>query len=284
MRIRGRGARRECGEAEERSDRYYSVTDCVIPRVPPPLTPYHAAMPRHRPLADSWDVTSERVRRWRCVSAPLLLSSGMGTARPGDPLPESTNGSDEQSGLQLVHSSCTVGSQFLRPRATPVPRRANQDKRLLDESYKNRQFIMVGDDAIVLQTRNQLQESEAKTGSSPASVGDWAKFAASVVGLAYPPARIAALGVVVGYEVAKRAIEAWGRVNQSINDNIRLVSLSEAQDIEFPPGHPQIDELYVGHPAAMNRYYPAWDFHRAVFEHKFAEAITFAYGAGRYPH
>ena len=161
-----------------------------------------------------------------------------------------------------------------------VRRRANQHERLLNDSYRNRQFIMVADDAVVLQARNQLQESGAKTESNLESVGDWAKFASLVVGLAFPVARIPALGVVVGYEVATRAIEAWGRANQSINDSIRLISLSEAQDIQFPPGHPQVDELYVGNPAAVSHYYPAWDFHRAVFEHKFSEAITLLMALG----
>ena len=161
-----------------------------------------------------------------------------------------------------------------------VRRRANRDDRLLNQTYKDRQLIMVGDEDVVQQTRLQLQESEAKTGSILASVGDWAKFASLVVGLAYPPARVTSLAVAAGYEIAKRAVEAWGRANQNTDNRIRLVTLSEAQDIQFPPGHPQVDELYVGHPATAKRYYPAWDFHRAVFEHKFAEAITLLMALG----
>ena len=160
-----------------------------------------------------------------------------------------------------------------------MSRRPTHKGRLLDNSYRNRQFIMVGDDAVVLHTRQQLQESD-ETGPGLGAVGDWAKFASIVVGLAYPPARVAALGIAVGYEVASERWEAWGRANRSIDDNIRLVTLSEARDIQFPPGHPQVDELYVGHPAAGNRYYPAWDFHRAVFEHKFSEAIVLIMALG----
>ena len=162
-----------------------------------------------------------------------------------------------------------------------------REGRLLDDSYRRRQVIMVGDDAVVSHTRQKLQGSDGKTGPDLKPVEDWAKFAAAVVALAYTPARLPALGIAagagaaVGYEVAKRALEAWGSVNQSTGkNNIRLVSMSEARDIHFPPGHPQVDELYIGHPAAGDRYYPAWDFHRAVFEHKFAEAIRLLMALG----
>ena len=161
-----------------------------------------------------------------------------------------------------------------------MARQHTLEVRLLDESYRNRQFIMVGDDAVVSHTRQRLQASDDKSGPNLKPIEDWAKFAAAVVALAYPPARVPALGIAVGYEVAKRALEAWGSVNQSIANDIPLVSMSEVRDIQFPPGHPRVDELYIGHPAAGNRYYPAWDFHRAVFEHKFSEAIRLLMALG----
>ena len=51
-------------------------------------------------------------------------------------------------------------------------------------------------------------------------------------------------------------------------------SAMQSQGIKFPPGHPRQDVLYVSHPCTGTLYYPASDFHRAVFEHKFAELLT----------
>ena len=88
-------------------------------------------------------------------------------------------------------------------------------------------------------------------GTSSSDVTDWAKFAALVAGVAFPPARIAALGIA-GFEVTKRAIEAWGRASQTVD--IHLVSQSEAKALVFAPGHPKTDVLYVGHPCIEDQY------------------------------
>ena len=48
-------------------------------------------------------------------------------------------------------------------------------------------------------------------------------------------------------------------------------STLHAQGIEFPLGDPRPNLLYVGHPRSASLYYPAADFHRAVFEHKVSE-------------
>ena len=145
--------------------------------------------------------------------------------------------------------------------------------------YAERQFVMVADDAIVERTRlrEQLEGLEARAGATVSNVTDWAKFAAIVAGVAFPPARVAALGVA-GFEVAKRAIEAWGRASQNVD--IHLVSQSEAKALSFSPGHPKTDVLYIGHPCITDRYCTAAAFHRLVFEHKFSEAITLLMALG----
>lgn len=138
---------------------------------------------------------------------------------------------------------------------------------------------MVADDALVesVRLRRALEEAEANAGAQPTETSDWATLAATIVGLAFPPARIAALGIV-GFEVAKRAIEAWGRTSQSVD--IHLVSMSEAEGIEFRRGHPKPDVLYIGHPGVPSRYCTPAEFHRAVFEHKFSEAVTLLMALG----
>lgn len=50
------------------------------------------------------------------------------------------------------------------------------------------------------------------------------------------------------------------------------VSLSVAQGLRFPPGHPRSNVLYVAHPVDVGSYIPAAEFHRFLFEHKVAEA------------
>ena len=53
-----------------------------------------------------------------------------------------------------------------------------------------------------------------------------------------------------------------------------MVSQTEARILRFDQGHPLNNSLYVGHPAKQNLYFPAAEFHRRVFEHKFVEAVT----------
>lgn len=55
--------------------------------------------------------------------------------------------------------------------------------------------------------------------------------------------------------------------------SILVIGYSEAEKLKFPPGHPRKAVLYAGHPRAENIYYPAAQFHRCMFEHKFCEAI-----------
>lgn len=55
---------------------------------------------------------------------------------------------------------------------------------------------------------------------------------------------------------------------------------SEASPLRFPPGHPQRQIVYVGHPVAPSLYYPAAAFHRYLVEHKFAEIHRILTGLG----
>ncbi len=62
-----------------------------------------------------------------------------------------------------------------------------------------------------------------------------------------------------------------------------MVGRSEAGVLRLDQGHPLNNFLYVGHPAKRDLYFPAAEFHRRVFEHKFVEAVTLltALGANR---
>jgi hypothetical protein len=53
-----------------------------------------------------------------------------------------------------------------------------------------------------------------------------------------------------------------------------MIGRTEARALRLDQGHPLANVLYVGHPAQRQLYYPAAEFHRRVFEHKFVEAVT----------
>ena len=53
-----------------------------------------------------------------------------------------------------------------------------------------------------------------------------------------------------------------------------MIGRTEASILRLDQGHPLKNMLYVGHPAKPDLYFPAAEFHRRVFEHKFAEAVT----------
>jgi hypothetical protein len=53
-----------------------------------------------------------------------------------------------------------------------------------------------------------------------------------------------------------------------------MIGRTEAAVLRLDQGHPLKNVLYVGHPAKSDLYFPAAEFHRRVFEHKFVEAVT----------
>lgn len=53
-----------------------------------------------------------------------------------------------------------------------------------------------------------------------------------------------------------------------------MIGRTEASVLRLDQGHPLTSVLYVGHPGRRELYYPAAEFHRRVFEHKFVEAVT----------
>ncbi|WP_156180886.1 hypothetical protein [Desulfovibrio sp. TomC] len=55
--------------------------------------------------------------------------------------------------------------------------------------------------------------------------------------------------------------------------NILTLPRSRYVDFILPPGHPRNNLVYAGHPAVAKKYIPIADFHRLIFEHKFAEAV-----------
>ncbi len=78
----------------------------------------------------------------------------------------------------------------------------------------------------------------------------------------------------IAYANEVRDVSPDGRACDGPVVHVLSRSAVESQGISFPPGHPRPKELYVSHPCTGTLYYPAFDFHRAVFEHKFSELLT----------
>ena len=67
---------------------------------------------------------------------------------------------------------------------------------------------------------------------------------------------------------------------ESEGTDVLIVTDVEAAQLKFPIGHPRYRVTYVGHPVKPAEYLPFSDFHRALFEHKVAEALRLVRALG----
>ena len=122
------------------------------------------------------------------------------------------------------------------------------------------QLLVVMSDDVVAASREAERVAKAQKSESL----DWRKAIRDVGLFMTNPI----VNSIVG--VAREAYSAWVRANQDGLD-IQQISISEAKNISFPPGHPRLGVLYIKHPASANVFYTMAAFHRMAFEHKFAE-------------
>jgi hypothetical protein len=141
------------------------------------------------------------------------------------------------------------------PEKTPPPD-------ILQLPYSERQLIVVQPDDVVAATR----QAEAPTTENDAPP-DWKDSALRVGKAAF---RFTILSPIT--DITFDALSAWAKAREG-GLNVLQVARSEASRLQFPPGHPREQSLYVAHPALPSVYYTTASFHRMVFEHKFAEAI-----------
>jgi hypothetical protein len=139
---------------------------------------------------------------------------------------------------------------------------------ILKLPYAERQLIAVFDDEVVKATRKGAETS--KDGMD----GDDLKSVAARV--AKEALRYTVFGTLINIT---DALTAWVQARQN-GLNVLQVGRSEAAHLQFPPGHPRDQALYVAHPAKPSVYYTMASFHRMAFEHKFAEAITLLMSLG----
>lgn len=141
---------------------------------------------------------------------------------------------------------------------------------LLAMPYSQRQLVIVQPDEVVIASRQAVDQQMVGEGSN-----DWTVTASRIAKLALTP--IFASSTVL--EVAIDGLNAWAKARES-GLAILQIGRSEAQILQFPPGHPLEQTLYVAHPALPTVYYTTANFHRMAFEHKFAEAILLLMSLG----
>lgn len=79
---------------------------------------------------------------------------------------------------------------------------------------------------------------------------------------------IGVFGAVYGYYKEKNA------------QKVMVIPHRIADAIQFPIGHPVHRFVYAGHPTLSQTYYPIDQFHRFLFEQKFAEAFRLLVSLG----
>lgn len=140
---------------------------------------------------------------------------------------------------------------------------------LLDRPYAERQMIVMIDDELI--------ESGKYQSRSPTSVGEGKSKQLAVytsIGLALMPFPLNVLAPAV-----VTLVQSLGKLREEGVEVLSVVR-SEFAKLVVPPGHPRDGILYIGHPALPEVYYPAAQFHRLTFEHKFSEAIRFLMALG----
>jgi hypothetical protein len=140
--------------------------------------------------------------------------------------------------------------------------------------YPDRQrIVIVPDDEVEAERR--VREGLADEPEIITPEGEYASVAEG-------PAEIVTKGLQRGLQGVR---VAGGGVKRTFGDRMVkraarrrtaavMVPRSESDVIRFASGHPLSNVLYVGHPGRRELYFPAADFHRGVFEHKFVQAVN----------
>lgn len=139
---------------------------------------------------------------------------------------------------------------------------------LLQLPYSERQLVVVQPDEVVEATRRAQTAENVQNAPT-----DWKALALRVGKEAW---KLTIFGMA---EVTVEALSAWAKARES-GLNVLQISRTDAARLQFPPGHPREQALYVAHPALPSVYYTTATFHRMAFEHKFSEAIILLMSLG----
>lgn len=151
----------------------------------------------------------------------------------------------------------------------PILTQFNNDEfKLLDLPYADRQLIVVTNDEIVKESRNAEKQEREQTNHM-----NWSEIGERVFRVI-----MGGTGALI-IEVSREAYKAWSKAREN-GVQIIQVGKSESKGLKFPLSHPREGVLYIGHPAEPETYYTIAEFHRITFEHKFCEAINLLMSLG----
>ena len=140
---------------------------------------------------------------------------------------------------------------------------------ILDLPYSNKRLIVIMPDDV----KNAEIEVLKRTNASDTENGknkNWAELALPAIA-SYMAERISPYAL--GIEFASGIYNGIKKLAQKEID-IVTVSSSQANNLVFPPGHPQKRCVYVGNPVNPKSYFPLAEVHRMMLESKFAEIIS----------
>lgn len=139
-----------------------------------------------------------------------------------------------------------------------------------DIPYGDRQLITFVPDSLFEESSPNWRFADNATGDTIR----WAQYLELAAGVIFTPILAgpvsAAVTAIVNSQGAggDQGIELRGR------RRILPVRKSWADLFKLPPGHPRDKVVFAAHPAERRSYLPLSDFHRQVFEHKFAELLS----------
>ena len=166
----------------------------------------------------------------------------------------------------------------------------------LDIPYANRQqVVIVADEQIETERRSRADGAAGNRRAVALTAA--AEGGAVTGGVAQPMPEEPDLAALLSRNLrrsAHGAQDASMRMTRAVNDQAAkwavrrqlaalMIRRSESAILHFDQGHPLNNLLYIGHPGKPDLYFPAAEFHRRVFEHKFVEAVRLltALGARR---
>src|SRR5215467_4224150 len=151
-------------------------------------------------------------------------------------------------------------------------------RNLTDLPYEQRRLVAVTSSSPMPSNINKIKKFTSEHRGATVAGG-----AAAVVGAAlFSPVLLPVAGVagVAGVVMGRRSLQDTAGMLNSKGINLLLISDDEAKQLIFPIGHWRPKVIYVGHPVNPSEYFPFSDFHRALFEHKVAEALRLVTGLG----
>lgn len=153
---------------------------------------------------------------------------------------------------------------------------AKKNSGIADTPYYERQLITIVPDEVKEAEKKADEKIDEAKDVKKSKSADYAKIVSDILQIsARPQILITNVVIQLGIEAIKAVKELYSK-----GIEILTISSSESSQFLFPPGHPRRKNLYVGHPASTNVYFPFTDFHRLMFETKFSEAVTLLMALG----